>query len=129
MAIGFTITQTGARAIPDRNLQKGSKPRTLMAKFGDGYEQRLVDGINNIETTYSVSFVNRRKTEIDDIVRFFDSLQGVASFAYTYPDTNDGDGFGSLETTVNVVCETYDLTYVNDEFYNCTATFRRVYEL
>jgi phage-related protein len=73
-----------------------------------------------------VSFVNREKTEIDDIVAFFDSLNGVTNFSFTIPDSNVDSVV--KETTIKVVCEDYSLTYTNDEFYGCQATFRRVYE-
>ena len=33
-----------------------------MHQFGDGYEQRLKDGINSLREEYAVSFVNREKT-------------------------------------------------------------------
>lgn len=123
MAIGFDIGGTYGVVCPDRNLTKGTKPKILKASFGDGYEQRLIDGINNLEVSFSVAFNKREKEEIDDIVAFFDSKNGVTAFDYTYPDSNN-----SGETTVKVVCEDYKLTYINDEFYGCTATFRRVYE-
>jgi len=124
MAIGFNIgNATYDPVCPDRNTSKSTKPRVLRAAFGDGYEQRIVDGINNLQQTFSVSFNNREKEEIDDIIAFFDSKNGVSSFDYTYPDSNSGG-----ETTVKVVCEDYNLNYINSEFYGCTATFRRVYE-
>lgn len=124
MAIGFNTGGAYDPICPDRNLTKSSKPRVLKATFGDGYEQRIQDGINNIVQSFSVSFNNREKEEIDDIISFFDSLNGVTSFNYTYPDSNSIGG----EKTVKVVCEDYNLTFTNDEFYGCTATFRRVYE-
>jgi phage-related protein len=124
MAIGFTLLDGTTQAIPDRSLKHSSKPRVLTAKFGDGYEQRLADGINNIEQTFTLAFNNRTDDDIDDIVAFFDDKKGVTSFDYTYPDTNAGGG----ETTVKVVCDSYDTTFVNDEFSSCSATLRRVYE-
>ena len=128
MAIGFTIpasesyvsSETIVR--PDRGIRKASKPRIRTVKFGDGYEQRIVDGINSITEQYTVSFNNRAKADIDDIVKFFDS-RGAASFNFTIPDTNN-----SGETTIKVVCGTYNTSYNNDTTYSCSATFRRVYE-
>lgn len=122
MAMGFDIGG-GTYIIPDKNLRKTSKPRVLKATFGDGYEQRLIDGINNINETFSVAFNNREKEEIDDIVAFFDGKAGVTAFNYTYPDSNN-----SGERTVKVVCEDYSLNFSQNDFYGCTATFRRVYE-
>ena len=110
---------------PDRFFSKASKPRVLVAKFGDGYEQRLADGINTIEQTFDVSFVNRSKTEIDDIMAYFDAKGGVTAFNFTIPDSNVGS---PAETVIKVVCDTYNQVYVQTDCYTCTATFRRVYE-
>lgn len=126
MAIGFNTTAShGNRDIvPDRSLARTSRPRVLKVQFGDGYEQRVAEGINNINESYAVTLNNRPKAEIDDVIAFLDSLNGVTAFNFTIPDTNAG---GS-ETTIKVVCEDYGLTYNNDEGYSCSATFRRVYE-
>ena len=58
MAIGFTTTGTyGSRAIkPDKGLTAAYKPRTLIAQFGDGYQQRVLDGINNSPRVFNVNF-------------------------------------------------------------------------
>lgn len=124
MAIGFTLLDGSTQAVPDRQLKHSSKPRTIKISFGDGYEQRLVDGINNITQTFSLQFKNRTDDDIDDIVAFFDDKKGVTSFDYTYPDTNESGG----EKTVKVVCEDYNVTFVNDEYSSLDAKFRRVYE-
>jgi phage-related protein len=125
MAIGFNLGPTFAnlQVSPDRNLSRQSAPRVLKAQFGDGYEQRLIDGINSITESYNISFNNRPVSEIDDIMAFFDSKAGVTSFNYTISDTNAGG-----EKTVKVVADTYNITYVNDITSSCTAVLRRVYE-
>ena len=122
MAIGFNIG--GAENIvPDKQLGRTSAPRVKLASFGDGYEQRLRDGINSLSESYSLSFETRKKEEIDDIVAFFDTKRGVVSFNFTIPDSNAGG-----EKTILVVCDNYSQTYDYDEYYSCTANFRRVYE-
>lgn len=124
MAIGFTLLDGSTQAIPDRGLQHQTKNRTLKVSFGDGYEQRLVDGINFRMQQFNVRFNNRTDDDADDIIAFFDNKKGVTAFDYTYPDTNESGG----EKTIKVVCENYDLTYVNDDHSSISATFRRVYE-
>lgn len=124
MAIGFTLLDGSTQAIPDRGLQHTTRNRTLKVAFGDGYEQRLVDGINFKMQEFNVRFNNRTDDDADDIIAFFDNKKGVTAFDYTYPDTNESGG----EKTIKVVCESYNLTYVNDEHSSVDATFRRVYE-
>ena len=125
MALGFTTTSTyGSRTIlPDKGLQRQSTPRVLVARFGDGYEQRLADGINSIDEVFNVTFNNRTKEEIDDITGYLASLNGATAFSYTIPDSNN-----SGETTIKVVCDTFTQNYSYGDFYSASATFRRVYE-
>lgn len=123
MAIGFTDLGAVQR-IPDKALTRNNKPRIIKIKFGDGYEQRIQEGINNINQEFAVSFTNRPKAEIDDIMAFLDNKAGTTAFDFTYPDTNAS----GAERTVKVVCEDYTQSYSYDDFYSCTATFRRVYE-
>lgn len=126
MALGFTTSPAfGSRTVsPDKGLTRTSSPKVLVAKFGDGYEQRLPNGINSIDETFNATFNNRTKEEIDDITGYLASLKGATSFTYTIPDTN---GSGN-ETSIKVVCENYSQVYNYGDFYSAMATFRRVYE-
>jgi len=105
-----------SNAVLDRGAGRTTQRRVLSAKFGDGYEQRVLDGINNIEETYSVSFKNRQKAEINTIADFLDDQQ-PSSFT-----------FHIGEDTVKVVCDTYNISYGHDSVYSLSAQFRRVYE-
>ena len=88
MAIGFIVTNITDKVLPDKTLAMSSKPNVLVAKFGDGYQQRIAAGLNSITESFSVAFQNRPKIEADDIEAFFSAKKGVTSFAFTYPDTN-----------------------------------------
>ena len=123
MAVGFTdLTSTVRR--PDKSMGRSSKPKVHLAKFGDGYEQSLANGINNLEESYSITFNNRTKEEIDDIVAFFENKGGVTAFTYTVPDTNESGN----EVAIKVICDAWNKTYSFGDYYSATATFRRVYE-
>ena len=76
---------------------------------------------NNLKQSFEVSFVNRPKDEIDDIVAFFESLGGVSKFQMTIDDTNGNE-------TIKVICRQWNQTWAYDDFYSATANFRRVYE-
>ena len=121
MALGFTVGSL--QVLPDKGLSRQSTPRVLRIQFGDGYEQRIAEGLNSSQESYQISYSNRPKAEIDDIAAFMDEKKGVTSFNYVIPDTNNGG-----ETTIKVVCDQYNLVYVNVSSYTFTATFRRVYE-
>ena len=127
MALGFQIVVGVGNTYyrPDKSLKRSSKPKIHLATFGDGYEQRLVDGINPINETFSVTFATRTKEEIDDIVAFFESKQGVTAFDFTIPDATVSP---SGETTVKVVCDSFNISYDSPISHSCSAKFRRVYE-
>ena len=121
-----TSGQSAFEATTDRGMARSSKHRVLTAKFGDGYEQRAVDGINNLNETYTLTFKTRPKADIDDIVAFLDSKQNVTKFTLTLPDTNNTTRSG--ERDVKVVAETYTTNYEYDDFYTLNLTLRRVFE-
>ncbi len=123
MAIGFQDL-TGTNRVPDRTMSNAIQPRVLKVQFGDGYEQRIQDGINNLRQEFSVTFNNRPKAEIDDIVAFLNNKAGTTAFNFTYPDSNAGGG----ETTIKVVCQDWSQRYSYDDFYSASMKFRRVYE-
>ena len=64
MTIGFTIpasesyVSVDTAITPDKGMSRKGSSRLRIAKFGDGYEQRIVDGINNVEEQYSVEKVH-----------------------------------------------------------------------
>lgn len=136
MALGFLLedglgfvngtTTSSTRVTPDKTMSRAGTPKVFLATFGDGYEQRAPDGLNNVKEEYSLTFNNRNKEEIDAIVATFELRKGVTAFDLTIPATN-ADGTAA-ERSVRVVCHSYSHSYDSDNFYSCTATFRRVYE-
>ena len=130
--IGFIVPNisNSAPVVPDKTLTRQSQPKVRVAKFGDGYQQRIADGINTIKDTFTVNFVNRLKAEADDIEAFFRSKNAVTAFDFTYPDSNSGtnDSEGTPVTTVKVVCSQWSQSWSNSGSYSISATFERVYE-
>jgi len=99
MAIGFIATNITTRKIrPDKSLSKSTTPKVRMVQFGDGYQQRIVDGINSNPEEYSVTFNNHTKADADDIDAFFQAQKGVSAFNFTVPDTNSTS---TITATVN----------------------------
>ena len=121
---GSNITGFSGGVSVDKGFGRTSTPKVHTVTFGDGYEQRVADGINNLTQKMSVAFANRPKAEIDDIVDFFESKGAVTPFDYVISDSNSG----SSERTVKVVCSDWSQTWSYDNFYSLTASFRRVYE-
>jgi len=118
---GSNITGFSAGVPVDKGFSRGSAPKVHTLSFGDGYEQRIANGINNLAQTMNVTFNTRPKAEIDDLVAFFESLGGVSKFRMTIDDTNGAE-------TIKVVCREWNQTWNYDNFYSLSATFDRVYE-
>lgn len=126
MTIGIKQNNGNLIATPDKSMTKTAAPRVLQISFGDGYEQRIADGINSINETYSLSFKTRLKEDIDDIVFFLDAQKNVAKFLYTMPDSNNTTRTG--EKDVKVVATNYSITYDYEDFYSLTLSLKRVFE-
>lgn len=100
----------------DRGFTKRVKHRLLVAKFGDGYEQRVRDGINTQEATFNFAFKNRPWEEIEVLSAFLDVKAGLSFDAII------------SEETVKVVCENYEINYGQNDIHTLTGNFRKVYE-
>lgn len=59
-------------------------PRVRAAQFGDGYQQRVGDGINLIPRSWSLNFEGS-KADIDAIDLFLATESGITSFNWTPP--------------------------------------------
>ena len=96
-----TSGQSSFEATADRGMTRASKHRVLTASFGDGYEQRVLDGINSKGDSFSISYNNRSAEDINLIAAFFDTKAGK-SFNFTVTDTFTGGNLSN--TTMKVVC-------------------------
>ena len=128
VSAGTNITGFDAPVIPDKGLTKQTKPRVFKAQFGDGYEVRAVNGINNTPRSFSLSFATREKEKMDDLIAFFTTLAGVSTCQLTMPDSNDADGLGNNEETIKIVVDSFSQSYPYDNFYSVSCEAREVFE-
>ena len=113
------------KAQADRGLSKTTQHRVLTAQFGDGYSQRVRDGINTKIESFTISFNNRSAEEINLIAAYLDSKAGL-HFVLNITDTFTS---GSLsDSAIKVVCQDYSTSYTHTVNHSLTTTFRRVYE-
>lgn len=61
------------------------KYRTLMAGFGDGYDQVVPDGVNTLDEEWDLSYNDYPKVDILNMRNFLDARRGVESFLWTPP--------------------------------------------
>ena len=121
---GSNITGFSAAVMPDKGFVKADAPRVLSTAFGDGYEQRLADGINVLDQSFTLQFKTRAKAEIDDLITFFVSLGGVDVCKFTYADSNSG---GS-EASVKAIARNWSQTFDHGDFYSLSVVLDRTYE-
>lgn len=121
MAIGFSVGGSLGQAVPDKGFSRQNTPRVHLAQFGDGYSQRIVNGINALDQVFSLNFANRPKADIDAITNFLETKGGVTSFNFTY----DEDG---SETTIKVLCTNWSQAWAYADYYNLQMKLVRVYE-
>ena len=81
---------TTSLRLPDIGVDFGFSQQIIMNKvtteFGDGYNQRAIDGINATQYVYSVSWTNIDTERKDILLNFFLGTNGVTAFKWTPPD-------------------------------------------
>lgn len=109
--------------MPTFTWKPSTAPKTVDTKirssaFGDGYEQRVPDGINSISKKWSLSFVGPI-AYIDAIDAFLEARGGHESFDWTDPRGN----------VVRVVCQSWSSDpSLGLTAASLTAVFRKVPE-
>ena len=122
VSAGTNITGFSGKVVYDKGFSEQPEPRVLKAQFGDGYEMRVADGINNTPRKWSMSFANRTKADIDNLYKFFQTLASVDTCKLTIPHAVDG------EETVTVVIEGYARSLNTHDYYSMSCTAREVFE-
>lgn len=102
---------------PDWTAKKKKKPRVNKLQFGDGYEQRIADGINTDPEEWSISFSTDPDT-VNSIDSFLEDRKGLEAFLWTTPSGN----------TYSFKCEEWDVGYENPGRSVLSATFVQVFE-
>jgi len=78
---------TDVNIIPDRGVATDQTARIFRAAYGDGYEQRVAAGINNLPESWSLSWNNRSLNDANKVIKFLEDQKGVTAFDWYPPDT------------------------------------------
>ena len=103
---------------PSYNISTSHQPRIKAIQYGEGYEQRLKDGINNNKLEFSLSFEQRNEAEATAILHFLNAREGYESFYFKAPAP-----YGRIK---KFVCKQYSSTFVFADNYTIQATFQEV---
>lgn len=103
------------------------QPRTLKVQYGDGYEQRVPEGINNLPLNLRLVFANRSKVITQELKRFFIGHPPVYDrqiqeyFYFTPPEPWATEGKYVIEGDVGV-------TFNQANSFTTTVNIRQVFE-
>ena len=87
------------------------------AQFGDGYDQRVADGLNSRRSSYNLTFIGDA-AKISAILAFLDARAGAEAFYWT----------PLLRTQSLFICETYSEPTKDGDVYTMTATFDQTFD-
>lgn len=107
--------------VPDYGASGDKKFDVKIVSFGDGYEQRLRNGINTAKDVWAVSFSKRDLAESNAIMAFLVPLQGAESFLWTPPGEVTPRTFRSDLSIIK--------TPVPGGMYNISTSFFEVFGL
>lgn len=96
-------------------------PSVTVTQFGDGYEQRLKNGLNHISENFNVLVRLHRKRdeeEIEELMSFLLAHVGWKSFLWMPP---------KRKVQIVVVCDKYS-TSESGVYIDFELTFRQVFE-
>ena len=100
--------------IPASGAAQTTKPDVSVIKYGDGYEQRVPKGINNIADKWALKF----STNVSDVESFLRGHGGQLSFNWTNP----------LGVTGTYVCREWKVNHLGGLVFDLTCEFEQVFE-
>lgn len=97
--------------------QKEVAPRVRKAQYGDGYSQRVGDGINTDLEKWSVQLTNVPHAEADSIETFLKAHGGYEAFYWTRPGT---------ASPITVICPQWSRPHKTAVVCDISAAFEQV---
>ena len=105
---------------PAYGASQQNSPKTRVSQMGDGYELRVVVGLNQNPKEWRLRWQNIKETDADTISTFLDNrASDGASFDWTPPDTT---------TSYKCVCDSWTKSIPYLITATISATFRQVFE-
>ena len=106
-------------ANPKYNYTISRQPVVNVVSFGDGFEQRLTEGLNQNPITLNLKF-DLSQTDSTTAINFLNArITDGASFTFLVPNEN---------VTKNFVCQSYPTSVPYKNRVTLTCIFREVFE-
>jgi len=100
-----------------------NSPRIKINQFGNGYQQRIQDSINNNLKQIGLNFENRSELETVSILHFLQERNAKESFVYNLPTI-----YSKPNTKTMFTCLTWTVQPVSYNLYNIKVEFSEVAE-
>ena len=107
---------------PTQGLDMALSRRVKEITYGDGYKQVILDGINTLQNSWSVTWANRSRADANAILNFLQAHLKTPAFYWgiaTFP------GGGKMV----VRCEDVSISEPKPNYFTITATIKRDYVL
>jgi len=104
---------------PDATISNTHKPRVYTSEMGDGWVQRIENGLNSDMPALTLTWTNLSVAEATYINDFFKTRKGVTKFEYQPPHID-------YAATKNFVCQDWSADIVSPNTYTVTATLQEV---
>ena len=105
---------------PSESTSVARAPAVLIAAYGDGYEQRLANGINPRRLEATVIWTALTSANALLISGVFETLGGVSPFTYTLPPELVNRRW---------LCESWSETTLGADAVTITANWREVFDI
>lgn len=104
--------------VPSFSSTVTPKPRVLQAQFGDGYSQRVADGLNAVVDSVDLTFNALVDADADAIDAFLRKQGGVTPFLFAFPG----------KPQYGYVCQIWKFSYVEKGIKSLQCTFNQVFD-
>jgi phage-related protein len=108
---------------PSYNIEAISRPRIKINQFGNGYQQRISDGININLIEFNIIFENRSELETVSILHFLQQMDTKQSFIYNLPTIYSKS---NSNLTTMFICPEWNVNFVSYNNYSIKANFIEV---
>ena len=115
---GTTTTEPYFFWSPSYNVSTSHAPKILSIRYGDGYEVRSKDGINNDLLSLSLSFDSRSEKEAAAILHFLHQRGGQDVFYFKTP--------APYSMIKKFVCKEFNSAMVFADNYNIRCSLQEV---
>jgi phage-related protein len=100
--------------------QKTVQHRTRIAQFGDGYSQRVADGLNSRVENWQFVWAGLTESDYQTLTDALDAGGAVTPYTYTPPGS-------SSAKTYAMTADGYTVQHHGADLYSVSANFKQVF--